>query len=264
MNIHEYLTLPENEKPLDRIVTDGGFTPIFRTIACIGDSLSSGEFESRSKDGKDKGYHDMFEYSWGQFMARSGGYHVYNFSRGGMTAKEYIESFAEAKGFWDEDRLSQAYIMALGVNDLLGRNMEVGTVSDFEAPDDNHPETFAYYYGKIIERIRRMRPDAYFFLMTMPRESTEPHPKREAHRELLLAFAKKLSRTYVIDLYTYAPIYDAEFNRRFFLGHMNPMGYLLTARMVESYIDYLIRHNPEDFNQVPFISTDLWYHKPES
>ena len=34
----------ENEKPLDRLIDDGGFASIFRTIACIGDSLSSGEF----------------------------------------------------------------------------------------------------------------------------------------------------------------------------------------------------------------------------
>ena len=39
----------ENEKPLDRIVDDGGFCKIFRTIGVIGDSLSSGEFESVSE-----------------------------------------------------------------------------------------------------------------------------------------------------------------------------------------------------------------------
>ena len=43
-----------DEKPLDVIKPDGGFTGIFRTIACIGDSLSSGEFEGQ-------GYHDYFE-----------------------------------------------------------------------------------------------------------------------------------------------------------------------------------------------------------
>lgn len=31
--------LKENEKPLDIIKSDGGFTSIFRTIACIGDKL---------------------------------------------------------------------------------------------------------------------------------------------------------------------------------------------------------------------------------
>lgn len=37
---------------------------------------------------------------------------------------------------------------------------------------------------------------------------------------------------------------------------MNPMGYIFTAKIVMSYIDYIIRKNPEDFAQVGFIGTD--------
>lgn len=73
------------EKPLDNIPPDGGYTAIFRTVACIGDSLSSGEFEAAAEKGSS--YHDMYEYSWGQFMARMCGSRVFNMSRGGMTAK---------------------------------------------------------------------------------------------------------------------------------------------------------------------------------
>lgn len=127
MNIYEYMQGEENEKPLDRIVTDGGFCSIFRTIACIGDSLSSGEFESVKFDGT-KEYHDFFEYSWGQFLARSCGNVVYNFSHGGITAKEYMESYADKMGFWDRNKLAQAYIIALGVNDIA--KGEIGSVSD--------------------------------------------------------------------------------------------------------------------------------------
>ena len=36
---------------------------------------------------------------------------------------------------------------------------------------------------------------------------------------------------------------------------MNPMGYMLTAKIVMSYIDYIIRHNIEDFKQIGFIGT---------
>ena len=75
-------------------------TSIFRRMAFIGDSLSSGEFETRDAEGKAH-YHDLYEYSWGQFIARKNDLHAYNFSRGGMTAKEYVESFAEAQGFRD-------------------------------------------------------------------------------------------------------------------------------------------------------------------
>lgn len=85
----EKLLFNENEKPLDNIVYDGGFTRIFRTIGCIGDSLSSGEHESRDAEGK-AGYHDFYDYSWGQYIARNAGIKVYNFSKGGMSAKAKI------------------------------------------------------------------------------------------------------------------------------------------------------------------------------
>ena len=41
----------EKEKPLDTLLHDGGFCGIFRSIVCIGDSLSSGEFEYVKEDG---------------------------------------------------------------------------------------------------------------------------------------------------------------------------------------------------------------------
>ena len=40
----------ENEKPLDKLVCDGGFCGIFRSITCVGDSLSSGEFEGTNPE----------------------------------------------------------------------------------------------------------------------------------------------------------------------------------------------------------------------
>ena len=86
MNAEALLSIEKGEKPLDKLVINGGFCGVFRTIACIGDSLSSGEFESLNNDGQ-RGYHDYFEYSWGQYMARDIGCTAYNFSRGGMTAR---------------------------------------------------------------------------------------------------------------------------------------------------------------------------------
>lgn len=51
-----------DEKPLETLVNNGGYTAIFRRIGVVGDSLSSGEFESLDENGI-KGYHDYFEYS---------------------------------------------------------------------------------------------------------------------------------------------------------------------------------------------------------
>ena len=59
MNVREFFGVGQEEKPLDRMTGDGGFSAIFRTICCIGDSLSSGEFETRQEDGT-AFYHDFF------------------------------------------------------------------------------------------------------------------------------------------------------------------------------------------------------------
>ena len=137
MDLNIFLGLDKNEKPLDNIVTDGGYTSIFRTIGCIGDSLSSGEFEAIKTNGE-QGWFDFYEYSWGQFIARMCGSTVYNFSKGGMTTKEYCESFASNKGFWGVDKACQAYIIALGVNDVthvLGGKIELGDVCDVDLDD---------------------------------------------------------------------------------------------------------------------------------
>ena len=184
-----------------------------------------------------KGYHDLFEYSWGQYIARAAGTKVYNFSRGGMTAKEYLAGWGEQNGVWDPDKAAQAYIFALGVNDLFGLRQELGSADDIDLENgENNKPTFAGMYGQIIQKYGdRIRRD---------------------HAKLLHDIAAKFEYTYVIDLFRDGPVYDAQFKYHFFLGgHMNPAGYLLTAQMVMTYIDWIIRNDPEDFAQVGFVGT---------
>lgn len=261
MNIKDFMK-KDGEQPLDNLVSDGGFAKIFRKVGCIGDSLSSGEFETF--EGGERGYHDMYEYSWGQFMAREAGFEVINFSQGGLTAKEFL-NIADAKWrFTASENLCQAYIIALGVNDLKAS-------PDFDdclgSIEDVHPglrsknaDNFAGNYAKIIQIIIAKQPKAKIFLMTMPKTDDETHNQiAKRHAELLYELAKTFKNVYVIDLYKYAPIYDEEFKRNFFLlGHMSPQGYALTAKMTLSYIDYIIRNNPEEFATIPFIDKPFY------
>lgn len=46
----DMFTIAPGEKPLDRLEANCGFAGIFKKIGIIGDSLSSGEFESHDKD----------------------------------------------------------------------------------------------------------------------------------------------------------------------------------------------------------------------
>ncbi len=246
----------KGEQPLDTMPADGGFAGIFRTVGCIGDSLSSGEFESQDEAGN-RGYHDMYEYSWGQYFARLVGCTALNFSRGGMTAKEYCESFAEANHYWDADKLCQCYIMALGVNDLFGLKMPVGSLADVDLEDEtkNKEDTFAGWYVRIIQKLRKMQPKARFFLMTMLHNGDAAHDAIvDAHAEFLHTLTTVFDFLYVIDFAKYGPLEDEEYRRNFYLGgHLNAAGYLLTSRMLASYMDYIIRNHPEDFSQVGFI-----------
>ncbi|MBQ8409158.1 MAG: SGNH/GDSL hydrolase family protein [Clostridia bacterium] len=267
-NFDTYFRLNDkDEKPLEKLLEGGGFSAIFRSIGCIGDSLSSGELEAVQADGK-TAYYDFFEYSWGQFIARTNGALVHNFSRGGMTAQEYCDSFAESKGFWNPELAAQAYIIALGVNDVtraaaqrkdpdeavyLGNPETDVDVNDWH----NNAKTFVGYYAQIIQRMREISPKCRIFLMSCPRQTTIPDWRKDAydlHRDLLYKLADMFEYVYVLDLRTYAPEYDEEFHKHFFLsGHLNTMGYLLTARLVMTYIDYIVRHNTEDFLQAGFI-----------
>lgn len=255
----------ENEKPLDRLVEGYSNTSIFRKIAFVGDSLSSGEFERVKEDGK-KDFHDMYEYSWGQHIARRNGLTAYSFSKGGMTAKEYCESFAEEKGFWAKEKACQAYVIALGVNDIYNSedpNVDIGTKNDVDVKDyRNNKKNFIGYYAQIVSRYKEIVPDAKFFFVGPPRETIFPRPEHQTRgiMDALYGLCNIFDNCYVIDLYAYGPLYDMRFYRHYWLHtHLNPMGYVLTAKLVDSYIDYIIRHNPEDFKNVGFIGTGIGY-----
>lgn len=256
---YEKLFFDPDEKPLDRLAVNGGMTSIFRTIACVGDSLSSGEFECVTPDGK-KHYNDYYEYSWGQFIARMCGSTVYNFSKGGMTAKAYVEGFGDSRGLWDQAKAAQAYIFALGCNDLNGKREPLGSIEDVNDDDPKqNANTFAGWFGRLVARYKKISPDAKFFFITMPKtDNPDSNQKREGQRQLMYDLAAHYTNSYVIDLYQYGPVYDKAWCERFNLhGHQNPMGYYMSAQLISSYIDWIIRHNIQDFKRVGYINTGL-------
>ena len=106
-------------------------------------------------------------------VAAIGGAVGYNFSQGGETAKGWIEHF------WDypfnrnadisaKDHPCQAYIIALGVNDRS--KIAPGDASkDIDLADyTRNADTFAGYYGGIIQRVRSICPKAPIFVVTIP------------------------------------------------------------------------------------------------
>ena len=72
----------------------------------------------------------------------------------------------------------------------------------------------------------------------------------------LYSLIEFFDNSYIIDLFKYGPEIDEKVRENYFLhNHMNAMGYILFAKMVDSYIDNIIRTKPQEFYNVPFINS---------
>lgn len=246
-----------NEKPLDNIKDTCGFAGIFRNIGVIGDSLSSGEFESTNENGEII-YNDMYEYSWPAILERITGTKYDNFSRGGMTFKEFYETWADKNNFWKKE---QAYIIFLGNNDLFVYNQKVGSSKDINLTDPTkNPDTYFGYLGKVISKLKNIEPDCRIFLTSIQIDnmSQERTVVVKKVRDEMKKVVRLYTYTYLIDFTKYLFLYDEEARNKISMGfHPNPLGYYSLALAFGNYIDYIIRKNPDDFRKVPFIGTTL-------
>ena len=252
------ITLPAlaQENPIAQIFQNPGWCTLIHRWGFIGDSLCSGEHEYAREDGT-KVWHDVFEYSWGQrIVAAVGGAVGYNFSQGGETAKGWIEHFWDYPMNRNADISAkahpcQAYIMALGCNDK--HNFAAGDAhKDINLADyTQNSDTFAGYYGGIIQRVRSLQPKAPIFVVTLPHLYGN-----EAISAQIRAMADIFDNIYVLDLEKYAPEYDTpEFRARYFLdGHLNAAGYQFTAWMFMTYINWYMERNLPAFSEIALMN----------
>lgn len=246
-----------NEKPLENIKENCGFAGIFKEIGVVGDSLSSGEFESTDENGNIS-YHDFYEYSWPAILERITGSKYSNYSRGGMSFKEFYESRADKNNFWQK---KQAYIVNLGNNDLFVFNQRVGSAEDINVEDPlKNKDTYFGYMGKVLSKLKSLEKDARIFLVSLQIDHTSKEKDDLAYYvcEEMKKVVKLFSFTYLIDMTHYGPIYDEKARQKYAMGfHPNAMGYYIYALAIGNYIDYIIRTNIRDFFEVPFIGKNL-------
>lgn len=245
------------ENPIATVSQNPGWCTIIHRWGFIGDSLCSGEHEYCRADGS-KVWDDIYEYSWGQRMiAAIGGSAVgYNFSQGGETAKGWIDHFWDYPMNRNADIRAkahpcQAYIIALGCNDK--RNFEAGNAKkDINLKDyTKNAETFAGYYGGIIQRVKELQPDAHFFVVTLP----QMYGNKD-FSEQVRAMAEIFDQTYVIDFEKYAIDFSAPGNREKYMlmGHLNAAGYQYVAWMFLTYINSIIEQNLPAFADVALMN----------
>lgn len=146
-----------------------------------------------------------------------------------MTAREYVQSWADANGFW---QWNQAYIIALGNNDSFVFGHPLGSVKDVNAdcPQDNG-DTFFGNMGKIVSKLKTIEPNARIFVVT-------PQLRGEACDNDIRYIASELAKlcdmfefTYLLDMTAHAPVYDAEMRKSVRVGLSSEPDGLLCIRV---------------------------------
>lgn len=246
MNYKGMMGIRPFEKPLDHLSVDGGYTSIFGKICIVGDSLSSGEIEYYLKDGSRHCF-DMYGYSWGSYIGKMTGSEIKHMSFGGASAK-WLLDVAPNNGYFTSEFKADAYIIALGYNDMFGCKRKVGTLQDVENFESN--TVIAHYY-RLIQELQKLNKEARFFFVTLAKTPFWPKEKQEAIKELrsmLMALTTYVPHSYLIDIYKYGPKHTNSFKKKFYQAdHLNFEGYYLYAKLICSYVDYLIRKEPKSF-----------------
>lgn len=246
--------------PLSGIENVPGLISCFLNVGCIGDSLASGVAVSKNAGGEIiVNSQNRYQYSWGQYLARMTGNTYYNWSAGGLRTDSWLNS-AHATECFDGNHLCQAYIIGLGQNDNnKNHGSDLGTINDINTANyNNNADTFYGRYAKIIQKIKEVQPKAKIFVITDPNDSVNTNGYNTAIRNI----AQLFDNVYVLDMRAYwstAPCNEFLENQKRY-GHFNAVGYYIIAKMIMTYIDYIMEHNYEDFREIENIGTDYhWY-----
>ena len=264
-----FMPEPHKEKPLDNIIQSGGFVNIFNKIACFGDSLTAGQFEANNT-GKTT-YNTKTDFSYPTQMKRILNNTILTFGRGGACASNSEISVSESHSWlnifqnsaFTDDNKCECYILALGTNDIGYYGTFDGNVeTDIDTSNyNNNAKNSVGGYSTIIQKVIELQPKAKIFCCAIPNTRNSLETRTEANKKIS-AICDLFDNCYFMDFQTFGVQPDDvdEYKSIYYLGgHMSSQGYYYWALQILSYIDYIIRNNPNDFKQIPFIGTDLSY-----
>lgn len=237
------------DNPLNVIKETAGYTRMFKTIGCIGDSVAKG-YVTTSVGGV-----DLVDYSFPSYLEKICGNKVYNWGVSGATSKSWLEGYNGSTAHiecFDGNHKCDAYIIGLGGNDGKNNDVPVGSLDDIKENYNDNPNTFYGNMDKIIRKIKEIQPKAKIFLTTyLIYDLSRILPYEGATRIL----ATKYENCYLLDLHLYGEKYYDDYD--YSDGHhKNALGYLKKAHIIATYIDWVIKNNKSDFMNVQFIGTD--------
>lgn len=226
----------------------------FKSFGIIGDSLASGT----EQDPYDSNtWKFPVETRWGQYLKQDSGREVKYFSEGGLTTRTW---FSSSNGYTLAEQSAnfcQCYLIGLGENDAnrLGADY-LGSISDInDSNPDANGDTYYGNYGKIIQKMKALVPNARFFLMTNPYNETG---LRLQYNDAVREIAKHFKNCYLLDL---AKDYASEYNKPGFIvssrvgGHYDASAYLYMGKLIARSMNKVIFNNGSEFYGMWFIHT---------
>lgn len=232
----------------------------FIKFGVIGDSLASGECVSNENGILH--YNDLYEYSWGQFMARNHGMECINFSKGGLTTRSWLTESVGLTKLLNPDNKCNSYIIGLGTNDVttLGVNY-LGTIADVHVDDFTlNADTYYGNYARIIGYIKQVQPKAKIFVLTNPKPLTASDLYIQ-YNNAIKDIATLYNDVYVIDLQgDYLNNYTSGFiNDNVREGHYNATSYNYMSELLFDILNDYMYNNYTEFEQIEFIGTNHIY-----
>lgn len=267
------------ENPLAERKPDGGLTRIFKSITCIGDSLTSGVIDKPKlqDDGTTKLVPTtVASKSYPTVMSNILGIKLKNLGIGGRIAANDSESQLQAgktvrswlyksrtRGFWKDSAsdYAEAYIVALGTNDISRFGSFTGSMDESVRVSEQGIEivdntTSVGGYCEILNEVLEANPDAKIFCVTLPNTRGKAASRADMNakiKQIAEAYRNTGAYIYLIDLERYGiqPDEVAEWKSvNYGPSHLNEAGYKWLAETYMTYIDYIIRHNTDDFKQL--------------
>lgn len=245
------------QDPLDVISSDANFVSSFDRIGCLGDSLTAGNL---NYNGSSSGEYVGTNTSYPTMLSKFTGNTVLNFGQGGASAKGYI-SIAANKGVFEDSSKCDAYIISLGTNDIgYNGSFDGDVTTDIDLQNyENNANTSVGQYAKLIQKILEIQPKAKIFCSCIPNTRNTVSTITNANTKIKAIAELFQNNCYVMDFQTYgvkAEDVDAWKSKYYNGGHLNALGYNLFAKMVLSYMNWIIENNPNHFRNIGFIGTD--------
>ena len=207
---------------------------MFHRVGGIGDSLMSGEHAYKDSNGA---YHyiDRYEYSWLSNLSKDTGSTCAHYSKGGLTAKGWIDNVVYGKEALLNDEKCSAYIIALCTNDIGKKPYGLGTINDSVGEN-----TFVGYYKEIIETVHNHNNDAVIFLMSGYDES----PTTLQYNDMIKQMSELYDYTLYVDFIGESDLNLTNGGSEYVsVGHFNTLGYIKLGENILNIVNRLIDEN---------------------